>query len=198
MVPELHDPAPLEHADAVGVPDGREPVGDGDRGAVARDVLQRPLNGRFGLVVHGAGRLVEDQHGRVLQDGPGDRDPLALASRELLAALAHDRLVSAGEPQDEVVRFGQARRLFDLVVGRVPTPVDDVLAHRPMEQEDVLAHESNRRAQVLEADILDGHAVEGDPAVAHVIEPEEQLHQRALSGPGRAYDSERLARRNRE
>ena len=40
------------------------------------------------------GRLVEDQDRRVLEDRPGDRQPLPLAARERRAALADDRVVA--------------------------------------------------------------------------------------------------------
>jgi hypothetical protein len=59
--------------DAIGVAHGRQPVGDHDHGAVAPDQLQRALDCRLGLVVDGRGRLVEHQHGRILEDGAGDR-----------------------------------------------------------------------------------------------------------------------------
>ena len=41
-------------------------------------------------------RLVEDQDPRVLEQHPRDRDPLLLAARQLVAALADDRVVAVG------------------------------------------------------------------------------------------------------
>ena len=52
--------------------------------------VERPLDARLGLHVEGAGRLVEDQDRRVLQDGAGDGEALALAARQRCAALADD------------------------------------------------------------------------------------------------------------
>ena len=53
-------------------------------------VLDRELD----LAVERRGRLVEDQDRRVLEDHARDRDALALAARELDAALADVRVVA--------------------------------------------------------------------------------------------------------
>ena len=42
--------------------------------------FERPLDPRFGFGVQRAGRLVEDQDRRILENGAGDRDALALAA----------------------------------------------------------------------------------------------------------------------
>ena len=52
------------------------------------DLVDRLLDARLGLDVERAGRLVEHQDRRILEDRAGDRDALALAARKLAAALA--------------------------------------------------------------------------------------------------------------
>ena len=44
---------------------------------------QGRLDQALGLGVQGRGRFVEDEDGRVLEQGPGDGQPLALAARKL-------------------------------------------------------------------------------------------------------------------
>ena len=61
------------------------------RGAPRGDVAQRLLDRRLGAAVERAGRLVEDQDRRVLEQGAGDGDALLLAARKLEAALADHR-----------------------------------------------------------------------------------------------------------
>ena len=57
VVPALLDETPVvEHVDVVRMTHGRETVGDDERGAAHGDASQRALDGRPGLVVHGAGR----------------------------------------------------------------------------------------------------------------------------------------------
>ena len=55
--------------------------------------LDEPLADR----VERAGRLVEDEDARVLEQHAGQRDALLLAARQLVAALADDRVVALGQ-----------------------------------------------------------------------------------------------------
>ena len=74
------------------------------RWAMATTVLpairvdERLLDRRLDLRIERRGGLVEDQDRRVLQDHPGDGDPLALAAGELDAALADVGVVAAPAP----------------------------------------------------------------------------------------------------
>ena len=51
----------------------------------------------LGLGVEVRGRLVEDHDRGVLQQQPGDGQPLLLAARHAVAALADDRVVAVGQ-----------------------------------------------------------------------------------------------------
>jgi hypothetical protein len=73
------------------------------------------------------------------------------------------------------VRLGQPRGALDLGVARAPAPVGDVLAHRAVEEEDVLADEPDGAAQVVEPELADVDAVEGDLALLDLVEPQQQL-----------------------
>ena len=55
----LGDSALVEHYDLVGADDGREPMGDHERGAVLRHAIERVLNFLLGVAVERRGRLVE-------------------------------------------------------------------------------------------------------------------------------------------
>ena len=57
--------------------------------------------------------------GRVLQEDPGQGDPLPLAAGEVLAALGDAGLVAAGHPHDLVVDAGHLGGLADLLRGGV-------------------------------------------------------------------------------
>jgi poly(hydroxyalkanoate) depolymerase family esterase len=67
---------------------GGEPVRNGDHGLAGHQGVEARLDGGLDLAVERGGRLVEHQDGGVAQDHPGDGDALALAARELDAALA--------------------------------------------------------------------------------------------------------------
>lgn len=82
MRPQLGDAAVLQHGYLVRPGYGREPVGDRDDRPVARELVHRLDDGRLVLGVECRRRLVEEDYGRVLQEGPGDGDALALATGE--------------------------------------------------------------------------------------------------------------------
>ena len=60
-------------------------------------------------------RLVQDQDRRVLQEGARDGHALALAARELRAALAHDGVEPVGQRGHEVVERGLLDRRRELL-----------------------------------------------------------------------------------
>ena len=87
---------------------------DGDYRFPLHQSQQLVLDRKLDLAVERRGRLVEHQDRRVLEDHARDRDALALAARELHAALAHVRLVAGTslpvlEVDDEIVRVRLAR-----------------------------------------------------------------------------------------
>ena len=88
MAAAFGDAAFVEHDDLIGVDHRREPVRDRDRGAALRHRVQRVEDLGLGAAVERAGRLVEDQDRRILEQGPRDRDALLLAARQLEPALA--------------------------------------------------------------------------------------------------------------
>ena len=110
----LDDPAVVDHHDEVGLTHRRQAVGDHDR----RPAFERLVEGRLHLclvlAVEVAGGLVEDDDARVLEQHAGDGDPLLLAAREPVAALAHDGVVALGERGDHVVDLGAAARRLQL------------------------------------------------------------------------------------
>jgi hypothetical protein len=62
-------------------------VGDDKAGAAFHQAQQRLLDARLGARVDAAGGLVQDQDGRVGQDGARDRQQLALALAQVAGAL---------------------------------------------------------------------------------------------------------------
>ncbi len=65
MSARLDDLAAAEDENEVGLPDGGEPVGDGDGGAALLGALQGLLHNLLALCVQGRGGLIQQQDGRV-------------------------------------------------------------------------------------------------------------------------------------
>ena len=81
-------------------------------------VSKHLLDGLLAFQVDLAGGLVEDQDGRVAEDGPGQGDPLPLAAGEPAAERADHRVVALRQVRlDEVVGVGLLGRLDHLARG---------------------------------------------------------------------------------
>src|SRR5437868_5669732 len=109
----LDDLAAVEHQDAIEAAHRRQPVRDHDRGPAPHQPLHRLLDQAFRFRIEARGRLVQDQHRRVRQKRPRQRHALPLAARQFDAAFADQGAVAFRQPQDEVVRVGEPRRLLD-------------------------------------------------------------------------------------
>ena len=155
--------------------------------------VDRFLDARLGLDVERAGRLVEHQDRRVLQDSAGERDALALAARKLAAALAGRRVVAFALGEDEFVRRGGFRRRMHFVVHRAGAPDADVFLDRAVEQAGVLEHGRDRLAQRLLRHAADVDAVDQDAAVLRRMHTLQEVDERRLAGAGRPDDGDRLA-----
>src|ERR1017187_4670823 len=85
------------------------PVGDVEEagtGGGGQDVMDKPFGGRL---VEARGRLVEDEHRRPGQEGAGQGQALALATRELRSLFADRRVEAAWQrvdPRAELCRPG--------------------------------------------------------------------------------------------
>ena len=81
----FYDATVLHDENLVGVPDGRETMGDDQRSPAAHQVRERILNQPLAFGVECGCGFVEDQDRRILEHGPRDGDALPLAARQLRA-----------------------------------------------------------------------------------------------------------------
>ena len=88
MGARVENPPVLHHHDAIGQRKHGQPVRDQDRGAVAGELFQDLLDGLLALQIDLAGGLVEDQDGRIAEDGPRQGDALPLSAGEPAAQRA--------------------------------------------------------------------------------------------------------------
>src|SRR5207244_9210883 len=116
VVADFHDMAVLEDEDTVGVAQGAEAVSDEDGGALVVREAECALDVALADVVQGAGRLVENEDGGLLEENAGNGQALALAAGEVLAALGDGGVVAAGHGHDVVVKVGQAGDALDIVI----------------------------------------------------------------------------------
>ena len=70
----------FEHQDAIDIADGREAVGDDDRGPVFEQLFQGILNQRLGAHIQIGGRLIQNQNAGITNRGAGKGQQLFLAA----------------------------------------------------------------------------------------------------------------------
>ena len=112
--PDLGHGAAVEHDDLRGVNDGREAVRDEDDrlsavGVSPDQVVERALDERLRLGVERRSGLVEQEEPRLAQQAAGDGEPLPLAAREALSALANLQgdMGRYGEIWGDMGRYGR-------------------------------------------------------------------------------------------
>src|SRR5688572_1532956 len=98
------DAAAVDDDNPIGILGGGQPVRDDQRGAALHESLERLLHQSLAFGIERARGLVEQQDGRILEDGARDRDALLLTTREARAALAEEAVVALGELFDELMR----------------------------------------------------------------------------------------------
>ena len=112
-----------------------------------RDRVERLQDLRLGAAVERAGRLVEDQDRRILEQGARDRDALLLAARQLEPALADFGVVALRQAFDEAsIAAPCAAPRISSSVGAIAA-IGDVVADRVVEQHRVLRDDADRGAQ---------------------------------------------------
>lgn len=138
MAPLLDNLPILQHGYHVRALDGGQPVSHHDGGPPLHDPVERLLDHPLRLDVEGAGGLVEQQDGRVFDDGSSDGHALLLAAGELHPSLADLGRVPFRERADEGVGVGELGRLDDLRLRRAVLPVDDVVVNGGGEEDGFL------------------------------------------------------------
>ena len=189
--PSLLDPALAEHRDAVA---HRQRLFLVVRDVDERDAhlplhpLQLELHLLAELEVQRAERLVEQQHLRLVDDGPGQRDPLALAAGQL------GRLAAAepGQP-DHLQRPDGLLPPLRLGHPAHPQPVLDVLRHRHVREQRVVL-EDGVDVPGVRRHLRNVAAAELDPPGVRPLEPGDQPEQRGLARSGGPEQGEELAR----
>ena len=140
------------------------------------------------------GRLVEDQHRRVLQEDSCDGDPLLLTTGEQDTSLADIGLITLRHRCDVVRDLRLRSRKHHLFHRRIEATVADIVGNASSEQEHVLRND----ADVLVQGLLRHHAdivpVEVDRAVRNIVETRNQLAERRLAAAGGTDEGHRLTR----
>ena len=188
----LGDDSVRDRHNPSGIADGGQPVGDDQRGSTLGQVVKGTLNLRLGDGIQRRGGLVQNQDRRVLQENPGNGNPLLLTAGQEGAPLAHIGLKALGHSQNVLVDFRLLCRRNDLLHGGIRPAVADIFQHRIREQEHVLLDDADVLMEAPLGHIPDVQSVNGNAAAGYVVEPGDQLAQGGLSAAGGAHNGDGL------
>ena len=156
-------------------------MGDDDDGAALGHRAQVGLDDLLALGIERGGRLVEDQDARLGDERAGDREPLALAARQIGAALLDHRVIALRHPRDELVCARHLGGGHDLVDRQRGVGERDVLAHRAVKQHVLLQHHADLAAEPRWVDLRDVDPIDQHAAVGRLFETEHDAHQRRFA-----------------
>ena len=167
---------------------------DDERRAALAQAVERTLDVRFRLRVECAGRFIQDQDRRVLQDGACNGEALAFTARQRDAALAYNKAITVRLLHDEVVSLGETRGTLDLRLRRSGAADGNVVSDRSVEQSRILEDDGDLLAQRRQSNIRDVVAVDDDPPGVRGAQPEKKRQRRRFARPGWTYECQCLSR----
>jgi hypothetical protein len=194
--------AAVKDDDPVHRGDGGQAVGDGEDGLALHHAGEGLLDRGFDFAVEGGGGLVQHEDRRVLQEGAGESDALALAAGQFHAAFAQEGVIAfavlvVDHRRDEFVRLGGLGGGDDLVLGRLGSAIGDVVAGRAVEHRGFLRDHADLAAQGFLRDGAKIVAVDCDRPFG-VVEAQEERDERGFARAGCPHDGQLFAGADRE
>ena len=113
-----HTP-PIERNHLVGNRNRARTVRDQKDRALPTFLIERPQDRSFVQGIEIRSRLIEQDEGRIVQEGAGKPQPLPLAAREGISELADLRIEPLGQALDEIEDRCFAAGIFELGCGRI-------------------------------------------------------------------------------
>ena len=178
------DATVVEDEDLIGVGDRRQAVGDHERGAPTERFGECLLHMSLVFGVEMTRRLIEDHDRRILQQHAGNGEPLLLATRQSVAALADNGVVPLGEFGDHVMDACCFACGDQFVVGCVGSGVPKVVTDLLVEEMWILADNTDRLAQRVLGDRPNIETVDRDCPRGDVVEAGHERRHGGLAGTG--------------
>ena len=132
---------------------------------------------RIGLKVQSRKAVVEDIQVGALHECAGNRQTLALAAREVRAALGHRRIEPLGLVEHKGA-LGNLQRMEHVSLGRVFVAKAQIACHRTREQPCLLRHIGDKPADVVLRKVTQIDAVQANGALRGIVETQQELGHR--------------------
>src|ERR1700757_1944470 len=173
-------------------------VRDNDGGLALHQAIQRFQHGLLGAGVKARRRFVENQNGRIANDGSRNRNALSLPTRESGSAFTDDGVVTFRHFLDEFVSVGLFCSAHNLLGGGIRFAVGYVVPYARPEQQCILQDKTYLLAQRLQRVLANVGPVNFYPSRLRLIEARYEADNRGLSRSGRTDYRRHLSRCNGE
>ena len=166
---------------------------NGNRGAGFHQPLQSFLHQTFRLRIECGGGLIQNQYGRILENGAGNADTLALSAGKLAATVADIGIVTFLGVHNEIVGIGYLGSFHNLLHGGILYTESNVIEESVIKENGFLIDVSYQAAQIGDTRILDIKTVYQYLARLYIVVAGQQIHQCGFSGTGLPYQCDSLA-----
>ena len=192
MVALLHDLSVREHDDIVGVLNGGKAVGNDEHRTNVHHLFERVLNELLGLGVNVCGRFVQNHDLRLVHDGSGKGEQLALTGREVVTTLQNLIIQSLFQFGNKGICVDVLAGIPDLFVADAFLTQQNVLANGTRKQEHVLQHLSKVAAQRCDLDLFYIDTVNENLTLLNVVVAADEREDGGLARARRANECNRL------
>ena len=136
----LHDHTLGQQDDIVRMLDRGQTVGYYEHGADILDLLQGILDQQLGLGINIGSSFIQNDHGRLVDNGAGKAKELSLTCREIVASLLKHFVQALLQFVDKGICIHIAAGLHHFFIGNSLFPQQNIASDIPGEQEHILEH----------------------------------------------------------
>ncbi len=154
---------------------------DDDDRSVFDQVTQRSLYEHFRFGVEVGSGLIEDQDGRVFQQGPRNGKALALASAELGSSFSDDGIVRLRQARNKIFCHRVSRGFLNFFERRIGTAIPEVIHDGSVEQECLLGNDADLRPERLDGEIANVLTVDADGPRRYFLKPRNEIGKRRFA-----------------
>ena len=160
----LDDLAGAQYENLVRLANRAQAMRDHEARASGHQSFERFLNQSFRRGVHAGGGFVEEQDGRILEQGASDGDALFFAHAQAHSTFADFGVELFGEFFDERCGVGGSEGGPEFLVGGVRFAEAEVVGHGAVEEEAFLGDKPDHPAEIIFGEVADILTVERDLA----------------------------------
>ena len=160
---------------------------DHKRGAPLHELIHCLLDQLLCSGVYRACRFIQNQHRRVVDHRPRNRDLLPLSCRKIDLVI-QNRIISLGKRAHKVVQANRLAGFFYHIIRHVLFVVNDVFAYRPFKKPCILQYHAESGVHLLPGHSAYGNAVNQYFPAIDFVKAHQQVDKRCFSRARRADD----------